>query len=42
MPTNGSSPDPTGSRFRSTLIRVLIVQAIALALLGLMQLVYNV
>jgi hypothetical protein len=30
------------SRFRTTLVRVLIVQAIALALLGLLQAVYNV
>ncbi len=30
------------SRFRTTLIRVLIVQAVALTLLGLLQLVYNV
>jgi hypothetical protein len=30
------------SKFRVTLIRVLIVQAVALALLGLLQAVYNV
>ena len=30
------------SRFRATLFRVLIVQAVALALLGLIQLLYNV
>jgi hypothetical protein len=29
------------SRFRSTLIRVLVVQAVALTLLGLLQLAYN-
>jgi hypothetical protein len=29
------------SRFRTTLIRVLVVQAVALTLLGLLQLVYN-
>jgi hypothetical protein len=29
------------SRFRATLIRVLVVQAVALTLLGLLQLVYN-
>jgi hypothetical protein len=33
---------PTGSRFRITLVRVLIVQAVALALLGLIQVVYDV
>lgn len=42
MPTNGSSPDHTGPRFRTTLIRVLIVQAVTVALLGLMQLIYNI
>jgi len=40
MATNGSSQG--SSRFRSTLIRVLIVQAVAVALLGLLQLIYNV
>jgi len=29
------------SRFRTTLIRVLVVQAVTLVLLGLLQLVYN-
>ncbi len=29
------------SRFRATLLRVLIVQAVALALLGLIQVLYN-
>lgn len=29
------------SRFRATLLRVLIVQAVALALLGLIQVFYN-
>ena len=33
---------PNESRFRTTLIRVLIVQAVTLVLLGLLQLVYNV
>ena len=37
-----SPPDGPPSRFRSTLVRVLIVQAVALTLLGLLQLVYNV
>jgi hypothetical protein len=30
------------SKFRTTLVRVVIVQAVALALLGLLQAVYNV
>jgi hypothetical protein len=34
-----TSNDP---RFRATLIRVLVVQAIALTLLGLLQAIYNV
>jgi len=42
MPPNGSSPDQNRTPFRTTLIRVLIVQAVALTLLGLLQLVYNV
>ena len=42
MPPSGPEPDQASSRFRATLIRVLIVQAVALALLGLLQLVYNV
>jgi len=33
--------DPSRSRFRTTLGRVLIVQAVALALLGLIQVFYN-
>jgi hypothetical protein len=41
MPHNGPPPAPTGSRFRTTLVRVLIVQAVALTLLGLLQFVYN-
>ena len=42
MTPNGSKPDQNGSIFRTTLIRVLIVQAVALTLLGLLQFVYNV
>jgi hypothetical protein len=42
MPSNGPNPDQGGSRFRTTLIRVLIVQAVAVALLGLLQFVYGV
>jgi hypothetical protein len=33
---------PTPSRFRATLVRVFIVQAVALVALGLVQLIYNV
>jgi hypothetical protein len=33
---------PNDSRFRATLIRVLLVQAVALTLLGLIQMIYNV
>jgi hypothetical protein len=32
---------PTESKFRATLVRVLIVQVVALTLLGLLQIVYN-
>ena len=42
MPRHDPNPDQPGSRFRTTLISVLIVQAVAMALLGLLQLVYNV
>lgn len=42
MPTHGHSADKPPSRFRTTLVRVLVVQAVALAILGLIQLVYNV
>lgn len=42
MPNSIPTPDRPPSRFRATLIRVLVVQAVALALLGLLQLVYNV
>lgn len=38
----GHAPEAGRSRFRTTLVRVLIVQAVALALLGLLQAVYNV
>jgi hypothetical protein len=37
-----SDPAPPRSRFRETLIRVLIVQAVALAVLWLLQLRYDV
>ena len=42
MPSHGPGSEKPSSRFRATLVRVLIVQAVALALLGLIQLVYNV
>ena len=41
MPSNGPKTDQGGSRFRTTLIRVLIVQVVAVALLGLLQFVYG-
>ena len=41
MTPDPSAPPPEGSRFRATLFRVLIVQAVALALLGLIQVIYN-
>ena len=34
-------PQATGSRFRTTLVRVLIVQVVTMALLGLVQILYN-
>jgi hypothetical protein len=37
----GAAMGSQDSRFRTTLIRVLVVQAVALTLLGLLQLVYN-
>jgi hypothetical protein len=41
MTPNERDPGAASSRFRSTLIRVLVVQAVAVALLGLLQLVYS-
>ena len=41
-PSNDTSSDDTRSRFRRTLAQVLIVQAVALTLLGLLQVVYGV
>jgi hypothetical protein len=41
MPAPDSQRDSGRSRFRATLVRVLIVQAVALALLGLIQVVYG-
>jgi len=40
MENPASGPDPR-ARFRRTLIQVLIVQAVALAFLGLLQLFYT-
>ena len=37
-----SHREPAESKFRSTLIRVLIVQIVALALLALLQLRYHI
>ena len=37
-----TTPAPRPPSFRTTLVRVLVVQAVALALLGLIQAVYNV
>ena len=34
-------PQAARSKFRATLVRVLVVQAVALAVLGLIQAVYN-
>jgi len=39
---NETSPAKPPPPFRTTLVRVLIVQAVALTLLGLLQVVYNV
>jgi hypothetical protein len=41
MPLPTQPPESTPSQFRTTLVRVLIVQAISLTLLALVQIVYN-
>ena len=41
MTPDRPTPVPGPSRFRVTLLRVLIVQAVALAALGLIQVLYN-
>lgn len=41
MPTDVPTREKARARFRTTLIRVLIVQAVALTLLGLLQFMYN-
>lgn len=41
MTPDPSAPPPDRSRVRATLLGVLIVQAVALALLGLIQVIYN-
>jgi hypothetical protein len=40
-PASPPTAPATSSRFRSTLVRVLIVQVVALAALGFVQLLYN-
>ena len=42
MPQRDSSPDNAESKFRRTLVQVLIVQVVALALLGFLQLRYTI
>lgn len=42
MSQEGSSTESDGSTFRTTLIRVLIVQTVVLALLWLIQVRYNI
>jgi hypothetical protein len=41
-PMGAAPPEPTPSRFRTTLVRVLVVQAAALAILGLIQAIFDV
>ena len=41
MTPDSPTQAPRPSRFRATLVRVLIVQAVALAALGLIQVMYN-
>jgi hypothetical protein len=41
MTDPGPNPDAARARFRRTLIQVLIVQAVSLALLGLLQTLYG-
>ena len=36
-----ASPEGARDRFRRTLVRVLVVQAVTLALLGLLQIIYT-
>jgi hypothetical protein len=42
MTPDPHAPEPGASRFQATLVRVLMVQAVALALLGVIQFIYNV
>ena len=42
MSQEGSSTESDGSAFRTTLIRVLIIQTVVLALLWLIQVRYNI
>jgi len=39
--SRATPPAQTPSRFRATLVRVLIVQAVSVAALGLIQFIYN-
>lgn len=39
--TENSGPEAAQDRFRRTLIQVLIVQVVALTLLGILQIAYN-
>ena len=41
MDSDGPTRAASRARFRRTLVRVLIVQAVTMALLGLIQIVYN-
>lgn len=41
MSTDRPNPERARATFRTTLVRVLVVQAVALTLLGLLQFVYN-
>ena len=42
MPRDTAPPPTRRPTFRTTLLRVIVVQAVALTLLGLLQAVYNV
>jgi hypothetical protein len=37
----GATPEPARPSFRTTLVRVLVVQVVALTLLGVIQIVYG-
>ena len=42
MPEGPSSPESTSPTFRTTLVRVIVVQIVALGMLWLLQARYNV